>query len=59
MVQLSEFLAFAKGKEFDHEDPWDTVFMETIPDSEVSGERECEVRAQASGVWWDLGRGNV
>lgn len=35
MVQLSEFLAFAKGKEFDHEDPWDTVFMETIPDSEV------------------------
>jgi len=35
MVGLEEFLAFAKGKEFDHEDPWDTVFMETIPDSEV------------------------
>lgn len=35
MVQLAEFQAFAKGKEFDHEDPWDTVFMETIPESEI------------------------
>jgi len=33
-VQLSEFLEYAKGKDFDSEDPWDAVFSDSFDDEE-------------------------
>jgi len=54
VIQLDEFLEYANGKEFDHEDPWDAAFNAEYSDKDLDefektlDEREKEdVKAQA------------
>ena len=31
-IQLEEFVEYSKGKDFDHNDPWETVFDDNLFD---------------------------
>jgi hypothetical protein len=35
VIQLNEFVEYAKSPEFDHEDPWDAAFSNQFTDTEV------------------------
>lgn len=35
VIQLKEFIEYANGSEFDHEDPWDAAFNAEFTDQDV------------------------
>ena len=35
VIQLNEFIEYANGNEFDHEDPWDAAFNAEFTDQDV------------------------